>query len=159
MLQTPLDVRCTPVRALMTEHPVTALGETPIVQIRRMMAERRIRHMPIVGTSGKPIGLIAERDLLLRGDGAHKARAIDLLQSFPVVRDDACSASAARFMLLTKIDALLVCDDAGKLVGILTDADYLRAVVRGGHVGCGPGATIQAVDPRHRTTVTSSPGS
>jgi CBS-domain-containing membrane protein len=46
------------------------------------------------------------------------------------VRPECCAAEAARHMLRSKRSCLPVVDASGVLVGILTEADYLRSATR-----------------------------
>jgi signal-transduction protein with cAMP-binding, CBS, and nucleotidyltransferase domain len=71
----PADVR---VGEIMTTALVSCRLDTPISTARRMMAEHRIRHLPIV-ENGRPLGMISSRDIL-----AHElteARAVASQQS------------------------------------------------------------------------------
>jgi CBS domain-containing protein len=47
------------------------------------------------------------------------------------VRPECCAAEAARHMMRTKRSCLPVVDETGALVGILTEADYMRLSTRG----------------------------
>jgi CBS domain-containing membrane protein len=84
------------------------------------------------------LGLVSQRDLLA---AAHSAglhidcdddRPISELmhESVDTVRPDCCAAEAARYMLRSKHSCLPVINDDGALVGILTEADFLRVVTR-----------------------------
>ena len=52
-------------------------------------------------------------------------------QTVDTVRSECCAAEAARHMLRTKRSCLPVVDETGALVGILTEADYMRLSTRG----------------------------
>ncbi len=127
------------VEALMTRVPVTASPEISVREVWRIMSERRFRHMPVVADGGGLLGLVTQRDLLVtaRASGGR----IDFDDDRPVselmntnvdtVRAECCAAEAARHMLRTKRSCLPVVDEEGALVGILTEADYLRLATRG----------------------------
>ena len=70
------------------------------------------------------------------------------MSSVAVVGPNACTGEAARFMLLTKLDALLVVAPDGRLVGILTDADFLRQIVRDSPGRCGADGEPEPEVPR-----------
>lgn len=130
---------CTLVRDLMTADPIVVDGDTSTRTLRRTLQERRIRHMPVVDGHGRPIGIVRDRDL--EGDAPRSGRsgevlARDVMHGCTIVRPDACAGSAARLMLVTKLDALLVVGPDGRLVGILTDADFLRQFVRDTPLQC-----------------------
>ncbi len=115
-----------------------------------MMAERRFRPMPGVEDGGGLVGIVTQRDLLVAARVLE--RRIDLDDDRPVsevmnrevdtVRPECCAAEAARHMLRTKRSCLPVVDETGTLVGILTEADYLRLSTRGAPpCSCGGVAT------------------
>ena len=127
------------VGTLMTRTPVTASPETSVREVWRIMSERRFRHMPVVADGGPLLGIVTQRDLLVTARAS--GRRIDFDDDCPVselmnanvetVRAECCAAEAARHMLRTKRSCLPVVNEDGALVGILTEADYLRLAARG----------------------------
>jgi CBS domain-containing protein len=121
---------------LMTPKPVSVAPGTPLQEIIETMDERRIRHLPVVDAAGSLIGILSQRDVLacataLRGDEDHAPIAEDLMtRHVDTVRTDCCAGAAARHMLATKRSSLPVLDEHRRLVGILTDADFLRLAAR-----------------------------
>lgn len=127
------------VQDAMTPRPVAVLPGEPIGTVWRTMAERRFRHMPVVDAEGRLVGIVSQRDLL----AAVRARggSLDFADERPTstvmqahvdrVRPECCAAEAARHMLRTKRSCLPVVDEGDVLVGILTEADYLRMATRG----------------------------
>lgn len=63
------DPQQTFVDQAMTPDPVTCTPRTPIEDLRRVMKERRVRHVPVVDEEGVAIGLVSIGDL-----NAHSAR-------------------------------------------------------------------------------------
>jgi CBS domain-containing protein len=125
------------VASMMTPRPVVAEPTTPIREVWRAMLERRFRHMPVVDDAGRVCGILSQRDLLLTSTGPEElARdetpAKERMQTaVDTVRAEGCVAEAARHMLRSKRSALPVVDVEGHLIGILTEADFARAVARG----------------------------
>lgn len=123
---------------LMTPEPTTVSPDTPVGEAWRTMTERRFRHMPVVSDGGL-VGIVSQRDLLVAARASD--RRIDLDDDRPVselmnravdtVRSECCAAEAARHMLRTKRSCLPVVDETGALVGILTEADFMRLSTRG----------------------------
>jgi CBS domain-containing membrane protein len=103
------------------------------------MAERRFRHMLIFDDAEGLLGLVSQRDLLaaahaadLRIDSDDSRPISELMhRSIDTVRPECCAAEAARYMLASKHSCLPVVDEIGALVGILTEADFLRLATRG----------------------------
>ena len=125
------------VRDLMTPRPVSVPPDTTVGDVWQTMSERRFRHMPVVDAEGCLLGLVSQRDLLvaqLSGeciDFTDRRPASELMHSeLDTVRPECCIAEAARHMLRTKRSCLPVVDANGVLVGILTEADYLRSATR-----------------------------
>lgn len=127
------------VAAWMTPRPVVAQRDAPLREVWRVMLERRFRHMPVVDEEGNLCGLVSQRDLLLAAGGrgpqalAEEETPVSerMQTALDTVRDDGCVAEAARHMLRTKRSSLPVVDREGRLVGILTEADFVRAATRG----------------------------
>jgi CBS domain-containing protein len=116
---------------------VSVSPDAAVGNVWQTMSERRFRHMPVVDAEGRLLGLVSQRDLLvaqLSGeciDFNDQRPASELMHSeLDTVRPDCCVAEAARHMLRTKRSCLPVVDVDGVLVGILTEADYLRSATR-----------------------------
>lgn len=124
---------------LMTSGVHTVRPTDPLSAVVDLMLERRIRHVPVVDDRGRSIGLITQRDLLrhrLIEQSSTSARvekalleglgAEDLMQTrLRTVERDTDLRSAARILFEEKIGCLPVVEE-GILVGILTEADFVR---------------------------------
>jgi len=123
------------VSELMTPEPVTVAEETPVSGVLQLMTERRIRHVPVCDDEGVLLGIVSQRDILAisssTGSLDHLAIGDVMHPSVDIVTPDCCVGAAARHMLRTKRSSLPVVDDKGCLVGILTEADFVRFVLRG----------------------------
>ncbi len=132
------------VRDLMSEGATTLRQEDRLILADDLMRLGRIRHIPVVGDDGKRVvGILSQRDLfrcaLARaigyGDEAQgrmmeAVRISDVMISeVQTVGPDEDIASAARSMLVNKIGCLPVIEN-GLLVGILTEADFVKHVGR-----------------------------
>jgi len=125
---------------LMTPKPMVATPDASVAEVFEMMNERRIRHVPIVDDEGELQGLVSRWYLLghsNRGGQAENAawgdaRVGELMsETVDTVSADCCAAEAARHMLRTKRSSLPVLDAKRRVIGILTEADFLRLAVRG----------------------------
>lgn len=120
------------VQEYMTASPETVARGSSLAAASKLMSDRGIRHLPVV-EGGRLVGILSERDLhLLR-----KLREINLEQltvDEAMTRDPyqvspgARLDEAAAVMSRRKYGAAVVVD-AGKVVGILTTTDALRALV------------------------------
>ena len=61
-----LDPSTTPVGQVMTPHPRTIAPETRVADAVLVMIERGFRHLPVVATDGRILGVFSARDALPR---------------------------------------------------------------------------------------------
>jgi len=123
---------------IMTRDPVTIEPQAPLSAALETMRERRIRHLPVVDGAGRLVGILTDRDLR----HACFARIRALTESFTditveevmtwavvTIHPEASLRQAAAVMFDRRIGGLPVVRD-GRLVGILTERDLLRALAR-----------------------------
>jgi CBS domain-containing protein len=132
------------VRDLMSRD-VKTLGRNEKLRLADdLMRMERIRHLPVLDDDGTIVGIVSQRDLfrgaLARsmGYGEHaQQRLLEQLQVKEVMTNepvsigpDARLREAAALMLERRIGCLPVVED-GRLVGILSESDFLRRVAEG----------------------------
>jgi acetoin utilization protein AcuB len=49
----------------MTGAPITVPPDTPVLDARHLMLERRIRHLPVTDERGLLVGIVTDRDIRL----------------------------------------------------------------------------------------------
>jgi len=124
---------------VMTRQVITIKQDDTLEDVEEGMARFRFRHLPVVDDDGKLVGLITHRDVLaylstpLSSEKTHRDMLIRKLSASRIMHDEVTTVTAqdsllkaGRLMLEKKIGCVCVVDDAGKLVGILTDTDYVR---------------------------------
>jgi CBS domain-containing protein len=114
----------------MTKDLVTVREADDLALAESLLRLGGIRHLPVV-RERKLVGILTHRDVLRSGlSGTAPARALpvsEVMTKEPTsVRPGLGLASAARLMLERKIGCLPVCEDDGTLVGIITEADFVR---------------------------------
>jgi len=128
---------------LMTRSVITVPPETPVLDARQEMLKRKLRHLPVIGPDRELLGIVTDRDIRLSLPSQATSLSVwelnYLLTKLTVeqvmtrtvitVGPERPAADAARLMLDQKIGALPVMD-TGRLVGIVTETDLLRAFVR-----------------------------
>jgi acetoin utilization protein AcuB len=118
------------VAGYMTRQPVTISANDTLAAAEEKMRERGCRRLPVV-EGGVLTGIVSDRDL-----GAHRGhlaetRVTAAMTETPItVASTTSMRDAVLRMLEHKIDSLPVVDD-GKLVGIVTTSDVLKAFVEG----------------------------
>jgi CBS domain-containing protein len=133
------------VSELMSPDPFAAGVDWTVARARELMEDRRIRHLPVVDERGVVVGLVTERDVRSLLAAPATPLGSVMRREIQTIEPEACVASAARHMLRFKLGCLLVVDDAGRLTGILTEADFLRWAVRGTlPCACGPSTLLAA---------------
>ena len=58
------DEHQTPVREIISSPLVVVTAETTVEECMALMTDRRIRHVPVVGTDGRVVGLVSIGDLV-----------------------------------------------------------------------------------------------
>jgi len=111
---------------VMTRHPETIRPSDMLLKAKEMMDAGGFRRLPVVH-EGRIVGILTERDLR-EHVGYLESTKVDAAMKTPVVtvESKASVEEAARSMLANKIGGLPVVDD-GKLIGIVTSSDMLRA--------------------------------
>ena len=126
----------------MTPNPVTIDENASVIEAIHLLKERNIRRLPVMA-EGRFTGLVTDRMLSEYGPG--KATSLDtwevhyLLSKTPVkevmnpsplaVGPGMNMVEAARIFLEHRLYGLCVVDDEGRLVGIMSVGDILKAVV------------------------------
>src|ERR1051325_10366740 len=129
------DIDNIPVSKYMTERVMTANLDQTIKSVCKIMNERNLGGVVIVkkGVSGnEPVGIVTERDIIRKiGD-------VDLFTTQTPIRELMSTnlvtikptdtiADSVGLMHGNNIRRLLVIDEYGKMVGIITDKDVLKA--------------------------------
>jgi CBS domain-containing membrane protein len=131
------------VRDLMATDLVTLTEDDTLAHAQRCMARGRIRHLPVV-REAVLVGLITHRDLLAASfsifadvNRSEQRRVFVTVPVVEVMHRDLVTvapempiAAAARILLDNKYGCLPVVNAGGELVGILTEADFLRLTVQ-----------------------------
>ena len=131
------------VQDLMTQ-PVKTVGPTsPLREVIQLMEANRIRHVAVVEDSGRLLGLISQRDILRSQEGslsgalsseqAHMNRWIEarwvMTKEVRTVHRETPALEAALILRSNAYGCVPVVDD-GRLVGILTDSDFVEYAIQ-----------------------------
>lgn len=132
------------VAEIMTREPYTLGPDDTLKDAAQLMREHHIRHIPIVGPDGSVVGMVSHRDVLaasdsrlLHGeelededDGKEGYVALSSVMSTPVkTTDDHASLLGAAMTLRKQRMGCLPITRKGKLVGIISDSDFLEVAI------------------------------
>ncbi|HWN20631.1 MAG TPA: CBS domain-containing protein [Gaiellaceae bacterium] len=113
----------------MTSSPTTVAPGTSAQEAARLMESKDVGSLPVV-EGDRLVGMITDRDLALRliGEGKSADTPVGELASKDVVTIDPQQEveEAARLMAEHQLRRLPVCEEDGKLVGILAQADVAQ---------------------------------
>ncbi len=141
------------VKDLMTTDVLTVRVTTQLKDAARLLAEHRISGLPVVDDDGRVLGVLSEGDILYKETGMKDrpgfferllsvpatgfelklaARTVGEAMSAPAVTIGPTRpvTVAATTMIDEGVNRLPVVDHEGRLVGIVTRADLVRAFVR-----------------------------
>ncbi len=128
----------------MTQTVVTVGEETDVLKARELMVAHRIRHLPVIDDDDRLIGMVSDRDIrsvLPRSAYQAAAEGAPITAEKPIPVSEIMTRNPVSISPHNTIeDALLriqdirvgafpVVDDQGKLVGVLSVRDLLRAFI------------------------------
>src|SRR5262245_7786920 len=116
---------------VMTRKTVSLSLHHSFTEAVSLMADRHFRHIVVVDTGGQILGVISDRDILRTLARTNNWQTKDVSQimtpdPFTVKRDTALSIAVAK-IVSKRINCLPVLDDEGKVCGIVTSTDLLKA--------------------------------
>ena len=131
------------ISTLMTYNPLCVFADDPVSDVYTIMMEQDIRHVPVIDRDGRVEGVISQRDLIKHALFAlddlnvleKKANLSDLSARSIMTPDpetittDIPVSEAARLLLDNKIGCLPV-TDGRKIIGIVTESDFVKQVMR-----------------------------
>lgn len=140
------------VQDVMTKDVLSITKFEPIMKVADILAEKNISGLPVVDKENKVIGIITQADILSMIGVSREHTFKDVLkhmlgESLPerrigdhvgdimtspalTVKPTAKIAEAVRIMDEKRIRRLTVADEKNVLIGILTRADILKAVIK-----------------------------
>ena len=132
------------VKHWMTRDVITITPDTSLHEAHRLMTEKSIRRLPVVDHHGKVVGIITLGDVRSAEPSAASTLSVwemnkllaglkiaEIMTRDPVtISQEATISTVAEIMLEQKFSGLPVVDEQGKLVGIITESDIFRLVVR-----------------------------
>jgi predicted transcriptional regulator len=123
------------VRELMTESVVTLSKDTPLSEAATTLANMGVSGAPVCDEGGRAIGVFSKSDVvskLVEGSPGEDPPVGSLMTPivFAVKASDPLKTAIA-LMVAEGVHRLMVIDDEGKVIGILTPMDVLKAIDAG----------------------------
>ncbi|GBC75230.1 Hypoxic response protein 1 [archaeon HR06] len=122
------------VKDFMSKKIVSLDINSKLEEVARVMGERRIGSI-VITEEGKPKGIITERDMVIKviakGLDYRNLKAKDIM-SYPLItiNKERSLEEAAEVMLTKGIRRLIVMDEKGEMVGIITTSDLARSLAK-----------------------------
>ena len=124
------DVKRFSVDTVMSKEPITAEASMTVNDVAKIMRDNDVGSVVVVNSSGYPVGVVTERDLVvnvLAMDRDPFQIVISSIMSKPIISISPMTTlvDAARLMSKRNIRRLVVISN-GRMVGIITARDILR---------------------------------
>ena len=140
----------------MTRKVITVEPDDGIFKAQELMAKHKIRHLPVIESDGRLIGIVTDRDIRsalpyaffkqppsqAEKDSFAKLKIKDIMTRDPITISPTYTIQDALLMIQdSRVGALPVVDEEGILTGIISVRDLLRAFIN--VLGIGePGALL-----------------
>jgi IMP dehydrogenase len=112
----------------MVVNPVTMTPEQTLGDARALMARHRISGFPVVDKGGKLVGIVTNRDMRFAENADQPISELMTRENLVTVKPGTGEDEARRLLHAHRIEKLLVVDDAGRCIGLITVKDIERAV-------------------------------
>ncbi len=127
LLEPALDIH-----SIMTADPACCSADTTLRQVAQLMKERDCGQIPVVDGNRKPVGVITDRDIVVRAmaDGeASSGATVGAYMTAPATTiTTQCSLDdCAQLMEQNQIRRVVVVDEQGCVAGIVAQADIALA--------------------------------
>lgn len=123
------------VKDVMSTNPVCCSPDTAIAECARMMVAQDCGEIPVCDESGKPVGVVTDRDIVARmvakdrnpiNATVHDCMSAPVVTATPDMEIDDC----VRLMEQYRVRRLPVVDAGGRCCGMVAQADLARKAPR-----------------------------
>lgn len=130
------------IRSIMTSDPTCCSTETTLREVAQLMKDRDCGEIPVVDGSRKPVGVITDRDIVVRalvegGDSSSATVGTYMTSPATTITTQCSLDECADVMEQNQIRRVVVVDDQGCVTGIVAQADIALA--------CRDGRTAEVV--------------
>ena len=132
------------VRDLMSSEVFASNPGDTVAELRDLMYEHNVRHIPVVDTDGDLVGVVSQRDLLrnslveqsdvpgfLEDEILRRLKVDELMVTDPESVDPESDIRRAADLMIENKYGCLPVVEGRRLVGILTESDFVRLMAQG----------------------------
>jgi IMP dehydrogenase len=112
----------------MVVNPITMTPEQTLADALELMGKHRISGIPVVERSGKLVGILTNRDVRFAENPGQPVAELMTHDNLATVSPGTNQEEARRLLHQRRIEKLLVVDDEGHCVGLITVKDIEKAV-------------------------------
>lgn len=129
-----IEEQCAAVRAVkrfesgMVVNPITIGPDATLGEAQAVMTTNRISGIPVTDRSGKLVGILTNRDVRFAENPNQPVRELMTTENLATVPLGTGQEEARRMLHQRRIEKLLVVDDDGHCVGLITVKDIEKAV-------------------------------
>jgi CBS domain-containing protein len=128
------------IRDVMTQNPVCVSDKDSIREVARIMAREDTGVVPVVDNSKKIIGMITDRDIVVRlvaeGKDPSNAKVNEAMtKNVRAVKEDSTIDEALKVMKSAEVRRVPVVNAKNEIVGIVSIGDISRETQQPGQVG------------------------
>ncbi|MBS4032067.1 MAG: CBS domain-containing protein [Clostridiales bacterium] len=143
---------------IMTPEVVTVTKDTTVTEVARLLTEHKVSGLPVIDQEGRVAGMVSEGDLIHQDKKLHTPAFLEILGGVIylenpqrlgqdlkkmtavkvaeimtpkpyTVKEDATIEDIATIMIERQVNRVPVVDGAGKLVGIVSRQDLVKAMI------------------------------
>src|SRR5674476_1668792 len=111
----------------MVSDPITTTGEATLAEVDELCGQFHISGLPVIDGDGLLVGIITNRDLRFETDFSRPASEVMTPMPLVTARVGVDKLEALALLARNKIEKLPLVDEAGRLKGLFTVKDFVKA--------------------------------
>ncbi|NDF11379.1 MAG: IMP dehydrogenase [Proteobacteria bacterium] len=112
----------------MVVDPITIRPNATLAEVTRLTREHNISGIPVTEASGKLVGIITNRDVRFASDPKQTVRELMTKDKLVTVKENVSREEAKKLLHHHRIEKLLVVDNKGRCIGLITVKDIEKSI-------------------------------